>query len=57
MNGNEKVMRNDIARGSGKMSGFRYGLNPSEIYAIVQYLKTVPKPAPRGPQKGERPVD
>ena len=57
VNGNEEVMRNDIARGSAKMPGFRYGLKPPEIDAIVQYLKTVPKPAQRGPQKGERPVD
>jgi mono/diheme cytochrome c family protein len=57
VNGNEDLMRDYIARGSVKMPGFRYGLKPSEIDAIVQYLKTVPKPAPRGPQKGEGPVD
>ena len=57
VNGNEEVMRNYIARGSAKMPGFRYGLKPSDIDAIVQYLKTVPKPAARGPQKGEGPVD
>jgi len=57
VNGNEEVMRNCIARGSAKMPGFRYSLKPSDIDAIVQYLKTVPKPAARGPQKGEGPVD
>jgi mono/diheme cytochrome c family protein len=57
VSGNEDVMRNYIARGSAKMPGFRYGLKPSEIDAIMQYLKTVPKPAARGPQKGEGPVD
>lgn len=57
VNGNEEVMRNYIARGSAKMPGFRYGLKPADIDAIVQYLKTVPKPAARGPQKGEGPVD
>jgi mono/diheme cytochrome c family protein len=57
VNGNEEVMRNYIARGSAKMPGFRYSLKPPEIDAIVKYLKTVPKPAPRGPQKGEGPVD
>jgi hypothetical protein len=39
------------------MPGFRYGVKASEIGAIVEYLKTVPKPAPRGPIKGEGPVD
>ncbi len=57
VNGNEELMRNYIARGSAKMPGFRYGLKASDIDAIVQYLQTVPKPAPRGPQKGEGPVD
>ena len=57
VNGNEEVMRNYIARGSAKMPGFRYSLKPSDIDAIVQYLKTVQKPAARGPQKGEGPVD
>jgi hypothetical protein len=27
------------------MPGFKYGLKPAEIDAIVEYLKTVPKPA------------
>lgn len=57
VNGNEELMRNYIARGSAKMPGFRYDLKASDIDAIVQYLQTVPKPAPRGPQKGEGPVD
>ncbi len=57
VNGNEELMRNYIAQGSAKMPGFRYGLKASDIDAIVQYLQTVPKPAPRGPQKGEGPVD
>jgi mono/diheme cytochrome c family protein len=57
VNGNEDAMRNFIGRGSVKMPGFRFGLKPSEINAIVDYLKTVPKPAQRGPQKGEGPLD
>lgn len=57
VNGKEDVMREYIAKGSNKMPGFRYGLKASEINAIVEYLKTVPKPAQRGPQKGEGPVD
>lgn len=58
VNGKEDMVRDYIAKGSSKMPGFRYGLKASEINAIVEYLKTVPKPAPRGPQaKGEERVD
>ncbi len=58
VNGKEEAMRDFIGKGSSKMPGFRYGLKASEINAIVEYLKTVPKPAPRSPQtKGEGPVD
>src|SRR5437588_10967579 len=57
VNGKEEVVRDYIAKGSSKMPGFRYSLKSSEINAIVEYLKTVPKPAPRGPAKGEGPVD
>jgi mono/diheme cytochrome c family protein len=48
MNGNEDTIRDLITNGSkGKMPGFRYGLEPTEIHAIVEYLKTVPRPARR----------
>jgi mono/diheme cytochrome c family protein len=57
VNGKEDAMRDYIAKGSSKMPGFRYGLKASDSGAIVEYLKTVPKPAPRGPIKGEGPVD
>jgi mono/diheme cytochrome c family protein len=57
VNGKEDAMKDYIAKGSNKMPGFRYGLKPSEISAIVDYLKTVPKPAPRGPTKGEERTD
>ena len=57
VNGKEDLVRDYIAKGSSKMPGFRYGLKASEINAIVEYLKTVPKPGPRGPVKGEGPVD
>ena len=58
VNGKEDAVRDYIAKGSNKMPGFRYGLKASEINAIVEYLKTLPKPAPRGPQaKGEERVD
>jgi mono/diheme cytochrome c family protein len=58
VNGKEDAMCDFIGKGSEKMPGFRYGLKASEIRAIVEYLKTVPKPSPRSPQtKGEDRVD
>jgi mono/diheme cytochrome c family protein len=57
VNGKEDAMRDYIAKGSNKMPGFRYGLKTSEINEIIEYLKTVPKPAARGAVKGEGPVD
>jgi mono/diheme cytochrome c family protein len=43
--GSEDPIKEIIRSGSGKMPGFKLGLQPSEIDAIVEYLKTVPKPA------------
>ena len=49
VDGNEDTIRDFISNGSkGKMPGFRYGLESPEINAIVEYLKTVPRPAKRG---------
>jgi mono/diheme cytochrome c family protein len=45
VNGNEDAIKEMIRSGTAKMPGFRFGLEPSEIDAIVEYLKTVPKPA------------
>ena len=44
INGNEDAIKEMIRTGSTKMPGFKAGLQPSEIDAIVEYLKTVPKP-------------
>jgi mono/diheme cytochrome c family protein len=44
VNGSEDAFKEMIRSGSGKMPGFKLGLQPSEIDAIVEYLKTVPKP-------------
>jgi len=44
INGSEDAIKEMIRSGSGKMPGFNLGLQPSEIDAIVEYLKTVPKP-------------
>ena len=49
VDGNDDAIQAFIANGSkGKMPGFKYGLEASEINAIVEYLKTVPRPAKRG---------
>jgi mono/diheme cytochrome c family protein len=55
VDGNEETIRDFITNGSkGKMPGFKYGLEPSEINAIVEYLKTVPRPAKRsGPAQSQ----
>ena len=55
VDGNEDTIRDFISNGSkGKMPGFKYGLEPSEINAIVEYLKTVPRPAKRsGPAQSD----
>ena len=51
VDGNEDTIREFIANGSkGKMPGFKYGLEPQEISAIVEYLKTVSRPAKRSGQ-------
>jgi mono/diheme cytochrome c family protein len=43
--GSEDAIKEIIRNGSAKMPGFKLGLPPAEIEAIVEYLKTVPKPA------------
>jgi mono/diheme cytochrome c family protein len=48
--GNEEAILGFIMDGSkGKMPGFKYGLDRSEVDAIVDYLKTVEKTAPKKP--------
>lgn len=44
INGNEDAIKEMIRTGTTKMPGFKLGLQPAEIDAIVEYLKTVPKP-------------
>jgi mono/diheme cytochrome c family protein len=51
VDGNEDTIREFISNGSrGKMPGFKYGLEPQEINAIVEYLKTVSRPVKRSGQ-------
>ena len=45
--GREGSVRSTIMDGeTGLMPGFRYGMEPSQVEAIIEYLKTVEKPNP-----------
>ena len=58
VDGNEDMIRDYIRNGSKRMPGFKYGLEPTEIDDIVEYLKTVAKPAPRtATVRPENPMD
>jgi hypothetical protein len=39
--GREDVVRRQIMEGSPRMPAFKYSLQPSDVEAIVQYLKRV----------------
>ena len=45
--GKEPVVREFIRRGTARMPGFQYGLEPQEIDDIITYLKTVKKTEPK----------
>jgi mono/diheme cytochrome c family protein len=49
LNGQEDVMREFIGTGTARMPGFRFQFEPTQINAIVAYLKTVPAPNPPAP--------
>ncbi len=58
VDGNEDAMRDFIMDGArGRMPGFKYGLQPAEITAIIEYLKTLPKPVPPSSGGSEGPID
>ena len=46
LNGQEDVMREFISAGTARMPGFRFQFEPTQISAIVAYLKTVPASPP-----------
>jgi mono/diheme cytochrome c family protein len=45
LGGQEDALRSFIANGSARMPGFRHHFKPTEIDAIVAYIKTLPQPA------------
>jgi mono/diheme cytochrome c family protein len=53
--GREDVMRDVIANGTPRMPGFKFQFEPTQIAAIVAYLKTVPTPPPAPPAPTGRP--
>src|SRR5258708_11035978 len=49
LNGQEDVMREFISAGTARMPGFKFQFEPTQINAIVAYLKSVPAPNPPAP--------
>jgi mono/diheme cytochrome c family protein len=49
--GQENVMRDVISNGTPRMPGFKYHFEPTQIEAIVAYLRTIPTPAASTPTR------
>ena len=49
--GKEEAVGELIRTGTARMPGFRYGLAPAQIDAIIAYLKTLPTPAAAQPSR------
>ena len=49
LGGQEEAMREFISAGTARMPGFRFQFEPTQIAAIVAFLKTVPAPNPPAP--------
>ena len=49
LGGQDDVMREVIANGTPRMPGFKYHFEPTQIEAIVAFLKTIPTPPPPAP--------
>ena len=49
LNGQEDALRAFIGNGTTRMPGFKFQFEPTQINAIVAYLKTVPAPNPPAP--------
>jgi len=45
LGGDEDLIREYISNGTPRMPGFRFNFEPTQINAIVQYIKTVPPQA------------
>jgi mono/diheme cytochrome c family protein len=51
----EDAIRAFIMKGTAKMPGFQYGLEPKVIDEIIAYLKTVKKAEPKKQQDNKQP--
>jgi mono/diheme cytochrome c family protein len=47
LGGKEAVMRDVISNGTPNMPGFKYHFAADQIDAIIAYVKTLPRPAPK----------
>ena len=53
LGGNADALRQFISNGTPRMPGFKYSFKPTEIDAIVAYIKTIPAPAETAPASGK----
>jgi mono/diheme cytochrome c family protein len=49
LGGQDDVVREVISNGTPRMPGFKYHLEPTQIEAIVAFLKTIPAPPTPAP--------
>jgi mono/diheme cytochrome c family protein len=49
LGGQESVMQEVISNGTPRMPGFKYHFEPTQIEAIVAFLKTIPAPPTPAP--------
>jgi len=54
LGGQDSVMREVISNGTPRMPGFKYHFEPTQIEAIVAYLKTIPTPPTPAPAGATR---
>src|ERR1700730_7076009 len=54
LNGQEDALRAFIGNGTARMPGFKFQFEPTQLNAIVAYLKTVPAPNPPAPAPAAR---
>jgi mono/diheme cytochrome c family protein len=55
--GNDEIMRAFIVNGTDRMPAFKYYLKPSEIDAIIAYVRTVPAPVAPARNAGKGKAD
>ena len=56
VDGKEAAVKEFIAKGTPRMPGFQYTLQPAQLDAVLTYLKTVPAPAAQPAAAPARPA-